>query len=106
MGPNSWFKTIRCRGRSRVLRLSFFSRPLLRQISTAIVLLSLICATIQGFAQTKEPELLGGGVSFGPTQTSAATSPTLKDKPELVLQTGHTQSVNAVAFSPDNRWLA
>jgi WD40 repeat protein len=24
----------------------------------------------------------------------------------LILQTGHTQSVNAVAFSPDNRWLA
>jgi len=24
----------------------------------------------------------------------------------LVLQTGHTSSVNAVAFSPDNRWLA
>jgi WD40 repeat protein len=32
--------------------------------------------------------------------------PFLRDRPELILQTGHTQSVNAVAFSPDNRWLA
>jgi WD40 repeat protein len=28
------------------------------------------------------------------------------DKPELILQTGHTRSANAVVFSPDNRWLA
>jgi WD40 repeat protein len=28
------------------------------------------------------------------------------DKPELILQSGHTKSANAVAFSPDNRWLA
>lgn len=27
-------------------------------------------------------------------------------KPELVLQTGHTSSVDAVAFSQDGRWLA
>ena len=83
----------------------FLSRPVRRQISAVIVLLSLICASIQGFAQTKEPEKRGVGTSAGPAQTSSDTRPTLKDKPELILQTGHTQSVNAVAFSPDNRWL-
>ncbi len=34
------------------------------------------------------------------------TPATPGDKPELILQTGHTKSANAVAFSPDNRWLA
>jgi WD40 repeat protein len=34
------------------------------------------------------------------------TPATPGDKPELILQTGHTRSANAVAFSPDNRWLA
>ena len=86
--------------------ISFLSLPRRRQIAAVIVLLSLICGSIQGFAQTKEPEKRGVGVSRGPAQTSSDTRPILKDKPELIFQTGHTQSVNAVAFSPDNRWLA
>ena len=106
MGPYSRFKTNSCRGKSKVLRISFLSRPLPRQISTVIVLLSVSCAHIHGFAQTKEPDKRGVGVPSGPAQTSASTRPILSDRPELILQTGHTQSVNAVAFGPDNRWLA
>jgi FOG: WD40 repeat len=106
MGPYSRFKTNSCRGKSKVLLISFLSPSLQRQISAAIVLLSVICASIHGFAQTKEPDKRGVIVPSGPAQTSANTRPTLNDRPELILQTGHTQSVNAVAFSPDNRWLA
>jgi WD40 repeat protein len=29
-----------------------------------------------------------------------------QQKPELVLQTGHSQSVESVVFSPDNKWVA
>jgi WD40 repeat protein len=69
-------------------------------------LLSVICAPIHGLAQTKEPDKRGIVAPSGPSQTSANTRPILSDRPELILQTGHTQSVNAVAFSPENRWLA
>ena len=86
--------------------ISSLSRPLQRQISALIVLLSVICPPIHGLAQTKEPDKRGVGVPSGPAQTSANTRPILSDRPELILQVGHTQSVNAVAFSPDNRWLA
>jgi len=68
-------------------------------------LLSIICAPLHGLAQTKEPDQRGVGVPSGPAQTSPNTRPILGDRPELILQTGHTQSVNAVAFSPDNHWL-
>lgn len=116
MGPYSRLNTNRhcprfqlahsCRSKSKVLRFSFLARPLPRQISALIVLLSVICATIHGFAQTKEPDKRGVTVPTGPAQTSSDKRPVLSDKPELILQTGHTQSVNALAFSPDNRWLA
>ena len=106
MSPYSRFKTNRCRGKFRVFHIWFLSRPLRRQISAVILLLSLIYASIHGVAQSKEPEKRGLGVRSGPEQTSAKTQSTPSDRPELILQTGHTQSVNAVAFSPDNRWLA
>ena len=38
--------------------------------------------------------------------SAAFGQPALQEKPELVLQTGHTLSINAVAYSPDGRWLA
>src|SRR5882672_5839199 len=84
-----------------------FSLPLRRQISAVILLLSVICAPVRGIAQSKEQENRGLGIQSGPTPSpSQATPATPSDKPELVLQTGHTRSANAVAFSPDNRWLA
>src|SRR4029079_8871054 len=80
-----------------------FARP---QLSAVVVLLSVISAPLQGFAQMKEPEKRGIAVPSGPAPATSDERPVLRDRPELILQTGHTQSVNAVAFSPDNRWLA
>jgi WD40 repeat protein len=78
-----------------------------RQVSSVILLLSVICAPVRGLAQTKEQDKRGIGIPSGTRQTSApATTAAAGGRPELILQTGHTKSVNAIAFSPDNRWLA
>src|SRR5882672_741497 len=86
---------------------SLLSLPLRRRISAVILLLSVICAPVRGIAQSKEQEKRGLGIQSGPTPTPSSVNPAApSDKPELILQTGHTRSANAVAFSPDNRWLA
>lgn len=86
---------------------SLLTPPRRRQISAVILLLSVICAPVRGLAQSKEQEKRGIGIQTGPTPTPAPVTPVAtSDKPELILQTGHTRSANAVAFSPDNRWLA
>src|SRR5467141_2677177 len=86
---------------------SLLSLRLRRQISSVILLLSVICAPVRGTAQSKEQEKRGLGIQPGPTPTPASvTRATPGDKPELILQTGHTRSANAVAFSADDRWLA
>ena len=86
---------------------SLLSRRLRRQISAVILLLSVICAPVRGLAQSKEQEKRGIGIQPAPTPTPApVTLAAPGDKPELILQTGHTRSANAVTFSPDNRWLA
>jgi WD40 repeat protein len=78
-----------------------------RQLTSLILLMSVLCVPISSIAQSKEQEKRGLGIQTGPTQTpTPATPATPGDKPELILQTGHTKSANAVAFSPDNRWLA
>src|SRR5262249_34517651 len=60
-----------------------------------------------GIAQTKEQENRGLRQRPAPTPSPGTVTPVDPgDKPELILQTGHTRSVNAVVFSPDNRWLA
>ena len=102
MDPYSRF-TDSCRGKCRDLPVSVLSSSLQRQVSAVIVLVSVIWVPVLGLAQTKHSDNLGVGVRSRPAQTSANTRAT---RPELILQTGHTQSVNAVAFSPDNRWLA
>jgi WD40 repeat protein len=69
--------------------------------------MSVICVPTSGIAQSKEQEKRGLGIQPGSTPTpTPVTTATQGDKPELILQTGHTRSANAVAFSPDNRWLA
>jgi len=77
-----------------------------RRLSSLVLLLSVICAPISGIAQSKEQEKRGLAVPSAPRQTPASvTSGTSGVKPELILQTGHTRSANAVAFGPGNRWL-
>src|SRR5882724_8676386 len=89
------------------LPLRRLSVPRRRQISAVILLLSVIFAPTRGIAQSNEQEKRGIGISPGSRQTTVPPSPgTPGDKPELILQSGHTKSANAVAFSPDNRWLA
>jgi WD40 repeat protein len=81
--------------------------PYWRQLSSLILLLSVMFTPISGLAQSKEQEKRGIGITPAPTQTPASVTPSSPGgKPELILQTGHTKSANAVAFSPDNRWLA
>jgi WD40 repeat protein len=95
-------------GYNRVASYSSYL-PLLqwRQLSSLILLMALVCAPISAIAQSKDQGKRGIGIPSGPTQTPASMTPTTPgDKPELILQTGHTRSANAVAFSPDNRWLA
>ena len=78
-----------------------------RRISSLILLLSVICAPIRGIAQSKDQEKRGLGIAPTPSPTPVpGTTAPLSAKPELILQTGHTKSVNAIVFSPDNRWLA
>ncbi|MGZ8843934.1 MAG: WD40 repeat domain-containing protein, partial [Pyrinomonadaceae bacterium] len=91
---------------SPVALTSFLSLRRRRQISTVGLLLSVICAPVRGIAQSKEQEKRDLGIQTRPTQTASATPATPGGKPELILQTGHTRSAIAVAFSPDNRWLA
>jgi WD40 repeat protein len=86
---------------------SLLSLALRRQISALILLLSLICAPVHAIAQGKEQEKRVIGIQPSPTPSAATVTPVAAgDKPELVLQTGHTKSAIAVAFSPDNNWLA
>jgi len=79
----------------------------LRKLLSLILLLSVIGVPIRGIAQSNDQEKRGLGIAPTPSPSPASgTAATRGDKPELVLQTGHTKSANAVAFSPDNRWLA
>jgi WD40 repeat protein len=78
-----------------------------RQISVLILLLSLIVAPVHGIAQVKQQEKREIAIKPTPTPSAGPMTPLASgDKPQLILQTGHTRSVNAVVFSPDNRWLA
>src|SRR5262245_13950855 len=83
-------------------KLASTSSPALRrQISSLIILLSLVCTLVNGIAQTKEQENRGLRQRPAPTTSSVNVTPADPgDKPELILQTGHTKSVNAVVFSP------
>ena len=96
-----------CADKHSALHDSVLSMTWWRKILSLILLLSAICAPIRLIAQSKDQEKRGLGVAPSPSPTPAsATRGAPGDKPELILQSGHTKSANAVAFSPDNRWLA
>ena len=79
----------------------------LRQLSGLVLLVSFMCAQVSTIAQTKEQEKRGVAIPSAPKPSATpVTSGSPGARPELILQTGHTRSVNTVAFSPDNRWLA
>ncbi len=81
--------------------------PVWQQCSSLVLLLSVVCAPLSIFAQSKDEEKRGIGIQSGAKQTPAPVAPTTRgDKPELILQTGHNRSANALAFGPDNFWLA
>jgi WD40 repeat protein len=83
------------------------SACLRQQVSAVMLLLAVIFAPVRALTQSQEQQKRGIGIQPGPTPTATSGIPGQRgDKPELVLQTGHTKSVNAVVFSPDNRWLA
>ncbi|HKO99496.1 MAG TPA: caspase family protein [Pyrinomonadaceae bacterium] len=78
----------------------------LRQLSALIALIAVVSMPVSVLAQTKDQER-GIGITAAPQDKSAAATPaSSNDKPALILQTGHTRSATAVAFSHDNRWLA
>ncbi len=88
-------------------RNSYLLRLRLRRLSTLILLISLISAPISATAQTKNQQKRGIIVPPAPTPSpTSMKSGNPGNRPELILQTGHTRSINAVVFSPDNRWLA
>lgn len=81
-------------------------RPNLRALIIALVLASRGLPLISELARSKGQEKRGIELSKDPTQTSRIAPLPSSIKPELVIQAGHTKAVNAVAFSPDARWLA
>src|SRR4051812_9881654 len=92
--------------KKRIAR-SLASQHRLRQVLSLVVLVSAILAPVAGVAQSKDQEKRGLGIAPTPTPAPASATPAGPgEKPELILQSGHTKSANAVAFSPDNRWLA
>ena len=78
-----------------------------RQLLTLILLVYVTCVPVLAMPQTKEQKKRGIEVPSASTPLpTSTTSGNSGNRPELILQTGHTRSINAVAFSPDSRWLA
>ena len=72
----------------------------------AMTLASLVLGQIRGLTQSNVQEDRGLRKSSGPTQATQGNPASSQIKPDLILQAGHTKAINAVAFSPDARWLA
>ncbi len=82
------------------------SRTTFNKFTSLTICVALLSAPVSVLAQSRDQER-GIGITTAPQEKTAAATPNSQnDKPALILQTGHTRSANAVAFGPDNRWLA
>ena len=82
--------------------------PFKLSLHVSLLLLFTVVTAVTAQTPTQSPEPSRGlGIPSNTTQRSSSekNGPTTA-KPELVLQTGHTKPVNAIAISPDGRWLA
>src|SRR5262249_17771598 len=61
---------------------------------------------VRELAQSNAQENRGLRQPTGSTNTTQTNPASSQSKPELILQAGHTMAINALAFSPDGRWLA
>jgi WD40 repeat protein/uncharacterized caspase-like protein len=77
-------------------------------MSTATVLLTRAAALCLLFAVTifAQQDQRGIGLKDEKPKPKAAKSQTASEKPELILQTGHSQKAEGIAFSPDGRYVA
>src|SRR6266850_8451093 len=73
-----------------------------------LLLLVIVLASCPVFAQNDADQSKRGvGVQAEVSKpTPQSTDKSASDRPELVIQTGHSLGVTAVAFSPDNKLLA
>src|SRR5688500_8961573 len=88
------------------LLLSLRPRNEQRALIVLLVFASLSTSLTAGLAPRNAQEKRGIELSKDATQTSQVAPVPSNVKPELVIQAGHTKPINAVAFSPDGRWLA
>jgi WD40 repeat protein/uncharacterized caspase-like protein len=73
-----------------------------------LIVSSFISATQKpaGKPVQEQPDKRGLGVKPKTDAKKDVVAEQTAAKPELIMQTGHSDSVNAVAFSPNGRWLA
>src|SRR6185369_9379597 len=80
---------------SLVRQVSLLSPSRWRKRLALILLLSVVYVPFRGIAQSKDQEKRGLGVGPTPTPAKASVTPANpSDKPELILQSGHTKSAN------------
>jgi WD40 repeat protein len=94
-----------CKQLKSISRLSSLA-ALQPGLVVALTVAALVFGTVRGSAQSNEQKDRGLRVPSGSKPAAQANPASSRMKPDLILQAGHTKAINAVAFSPDGRWLA